>query len=103
MDQRTQDTEGIERPMTEDRRRADRRHSPVAAVPPGQPERRRSSRRHIAGAGLLAALALGGVRYQQHRPMGPADSMEDVAGDLMPEELLDDSAVVDEEIDPRAA
>jgi len=99
MDQRTQDTEGIDRQNTEDRRHADRRHSPVGARRPGQVERRRSNRRHIAGAGLLAALAFGGVRYQQHRPMDP---MEDVSRDLgMPEELLDDDAAV--EIDEREA
>jgi soluble lytic murein transglycosylase-like protein len=97
MDQRSQDTEGIDRQSIEDRRRGDRRHSPVAARPPGGVERRRSNRRHIAGAGLLAALALGGVRYQQHRPMEP---MEDMAQGLgIPEELLEDeSAAVDEEV-----
>lgn len=100
MDQRTQDTEGIDRQTAEDRRRADRRHSPVG-VRTGQVERRRSNRRHIAGAGLLAALAFGGVRYQQHRPMDP---MEDVSRDLgVPEELLDDIVdAVEEEIDERA-
>jgi soluble lytic murein transglycosylase-like protein len=106
MDQRNRDAEGIDRPSAEDRRRADRRHSPVGAVRPGQVERRRSSRRHIAGAGLLAALAFGGVRYQQHRMLDPmTDPMEDAASDLgTPEELLDDSAAVDEEdVDPREA
>jgi len=99
MDQRTQDTEGIDRQNTEDRRHANRRHSPVAVRRPGQVERRRSNRRNIAGAGLLAALAFGGVRYQQHRPMDP---MEDVSQDLdTPEELLDDDAAV--EIDEREA
>jgi soluble lytic murein transglycosylase-like protein len=103
MDQRNQDA--IDRQSAEDRRRADRRHSPVGVVRPGLVERRRSNRRHIAGAGLLAALALGGVRYQQHRPMDPLmDPMEDVSSDLgTPEELLDDSAAVDEEVDPREA
>jgi soluble lytic murein transglycosylase-like protein len=100
MDQRTKDI--IDEQMVADRRHADRRHSPVAAVRPGQVERRRSNRRHIAGAGLLAALAFGGVRYQQHRPMNP---MEDVSRDLgVPEELMDDLAdAVEEEIDERAA
>jgi len=102
MDQRTQDTEGIDRQTAEDRRHADRRHSPVAAVRSGQIERRRSNRRHIAGAGLLAALAFGGVRYQQHRPLDP---MEDVSRDLgVPEELVDDIVdAVEDEIDERAA
>ena len=59
-------------------------------------ERRRSNRRNIAGAGLLAALALGGVRYQQHRPM--TDPMEDISRDLgTPEELLEDEATAVEE------
>jgi soluble lytic murein transglycosylase-like protein len=100
MDQRTKDI--IDEQMVADRRHADRRHSPVAVVRPGQVERRRSNRRHIAGAGLLAALAFGGVRYQQHRPMNP---MEDVSRDLgVPEELMDDLAdAVEEEIDERAA
>lgn len=101
MDQRTQDTGAVDqRQSGEDRRNGDRRHSSVAAVRPGHVERRRSNRRHIAGAGLLAALAFGGVRYQQHRPMDP---MED--RDLgTPEELVDDIAdAVEEEIDARAA
>ena len=102
MDQRTQDTEGTDQQAAEDRRHGDRRHSLLAAVRPGQVERRRSNRRHIAGAGLLAALAFGGVRYQQHRPMDP---MEDVSRDLgVPEELVDDIAdAVEQEIDERAA
>lgn len=94
MDQRTQDTEAIDRQNTEDRRRANRRHSPVAVRRPGHVERRRSNRRNIAGAGLLAALAFGGVRYQQHRPMDP---MEDVSPDLVTPEA------VEEEIDEREA
>jgi hypothetical protein len=106
MDQRNQGTEAIDRQRAEDRRRADRRHSSVGVRPAGYVERRRSNRRNIAGAGLLAALALGGVRYQQHRPMDPMmDPMEDVAQDLgTPEELLnDETATVDEEIDEREA
>ena len=56
MDQRT---EGIRNEQTADERRhaADRRRS-SAGLRPGQVDRRRSDRRHIAGAGLLAALAL---------------------------------------------
>jgi len=102
MDQRTQDTGAVDQQAGEDRRHGDRRHSSVAAVRPGQVERRRSNRRHIAGAGLLAALAFGGVRYQQHRPMDP---MEDVSRDLgVPEELVDDIVdAVEEEMDARAA
>jgi len=106
MDQRNQGIEGIDRQSADDRRHADRRHSSVGVRPAGYVERRRSNRRNIAGAGLLAALALGGVRYQQHRPMDPLmDPMEDVSRDLgMPEELLDDeTAAVDEEIDEREA
>ena len=101
MDQRTQDAEGIGRQSAEDRRQDDRRHS-VGARPAGLIERRRSNRRNIAGAGLLAALAFGGVRYQQQRAMEP---MEDISTDLgVPEELLnDEGATVDEEIDEREA
>ena len=96
MDQRDPHTEGIDRNRIEDRRRADRRHSAMGVRPPGVPERRRSNRRNIAGAGLLAALALGGVRYQHHRPM--TDPMEDISQDLgTPEELLDDETQAVEE------
>lgn len=98
MDQRNQ---GIEsnRQSAEDRRSADRRHSAVSARLPGQVERRRSNRRHIAGAGLLAALAFGGVRYQQQR----MEPMDPVSLDLgIPEELLDDE-IVDEDGDGREA
>jgi hypothetical protein len=106
MDQRNQGTEGIDRQSAEDRRRADRRHSSLGVRPAGYVERRRSNRRNIAGAGLLAALALGGVRYQQHRPMDPMmDPMEDISQDLgTPEELLNDEmAAGDEEVDEREA
>ena len=101
MDQRNQNTEGINRQSAEDRRGADRRHSAVGAMRMGQVERRRSNRRNIAGAGLLAALALGGVRYQQQR----MDPMKDVSRNLgVPEELVDDIVdAVEEEIDERAA
>jgi len=100
MDQRTQDTEAVDQQAGEDRRHADRRHSSDAAVRPGQVERRRSNRRNIAGAGLLAALAFGGVRYQQHRPMDPMDASPDFG---TPEELLDPDVAVEEEIDEREA
>jgi transglycosylase-like protein with SLT domain len=107
MDQRTPDNERTDWQSAEDRRRADRRHSPVGVRPPGVlVERRRSNRRNIAGAGLLAALALGGVRYQQHRPMDPmTDPMEDVSRDLgtPPDDELDDSAAVDEALNERDA
>jgi hypothetical protein len=106
MDQRNQVDETTDRQMAEDRRRADRRHSSIGMRRPGQVERRRSNRRNMAGAGLLAALALGGVRYQQHRPIEPADPMEDVSQDLgTPEELLEDSdeASADAEMDGREA
>src|SRR5687768_4392854 len=105
MDQRNQRTEGTDR--NGDRRQDDRRHS-SAGVRPGQVERRRSNRRHIAGAGLLAALAMGGVRYQQQR----MEPMEDVSQDLgTPEELLleddeltvDDDAAANEDMDARQA
>ena len=105
MDQRDQHTEGIDRQSIEDRRRGDRRHSAVGLRPAGVPERRRSNRRQIAGAGLLAALALGGVRYQQHRPM--TDPMEDVSQNFgLPEELLEEETTVEEdqeEMDEREA
>jgi soluble lytic murein transglycosylase-like protein len=104
MDQRDRRTDGTDRQSIEDRRHADRRHSPVGSRPPGLVERRRSNRRHIAGAGLLAALALGGVRYQQHRPV-QFDPMEDVSQDLgTPEELLledDGTEVEEQELDER--
>jgi hypothetical protein len=102
MDQRSQDAEGIDRQRIEDRRHADRRHSPLGLRPPGlKVERRRSNRRHIAGAGLLAALALGGVRYQQHR-LETTDPMEDVSQDLpTPEELLNDDSAADAQVDER--
>ena len=103
MDQRNQRTEGTDRQAIEDRRHAERRHAALGALRAGQVERRRSNRR-MAGAGLLAALALGGVRYQQQR-MAP---MEDVSHDLgVPEELLlDDGAELEgdgSEVDPREA
>ena len=98
MDQRNQGSES-NRQSAEDRRSADRRHSAVGARLPGQVERRRSNRRHIAGAGLLAALAFGGVRYQQQR----MEPMDPVSLDLgIPEELLEDEAV-DEDADGREA
>jgi soluble lytic murein transglycosylase-like protein len=103
MDQRNQRTEGEDRQSVEDRRQSDRRHSFAGALRPGQAERRRSNRRHIAGAGLLAALALGGVRYQQQR----MEPMEGVSQDLgVPGELLlDDAAETEQsaELDAREA
>lgn len=103
MDQRNQRTEGTDHRNTDERRRDDRRHS-TAGVRPGQVERRRSNRRNIAGAGLMAALALGGVRYQQQRP----EPMEDVA--WAPDELLldddvesTDDLVLDGDVDAREA
>lgn len=107
MDQRNQRTEGTDHRSAEDRRRDDRRRS-MAGIRPGQVERRRSNRRNIAGAGLLAALALGGVRYHQQRP----EPMEDVSRGLgMPEELLleddelesTDDLVLDGDMDARTA
>ena len=74
---------------SDERRNSDRRQ-------PGSPalggrrrgDRRRFTRGHIAGAGLLAALALGGVRYQVQRA---ADAVEDVSEDLgLPDELTDE-------------
>jgi len=102
MDQRNQRNESTQPRSTDDRRRDDRRHS-SAGVRPGQVERRRSNRRNIAGAGLMAALALGGVRYQQQR----MEPMEDVSRDLgVPDELfLDDesSDLAIEDMDAREA
>jgi soluble lytic murein transglycosylase-like protein len=106
MDQRNQRTEGIPSGSADERRRDDRRHS-SAGIRPGQVERRRSNRRNIAGAGLMAALALGGVRYQQQR----MEPMEDVSRDLgVPDELLLDDElessedlVLDEDADAREA
>ena len=103
MDQRTQDREGLDRQSIEDRRHTDRRHSLIGVRPSGLVvERRRSNRRNIAGAGLLAALALGGVRYQQYR-LEPTDPMEDVSRDLGPPELQGDDATVDAQVDQREA
>ena len=104
MDQRNQRIEGTDHRNTDDRRRDDRRHS-AAGVRPGQVERRRSNRRNIAGAGLMAALALGGVRYHQQRP----EPMEDVSRELPDELLLEDGVestddlVLDEDGDAREA
>ena len=108
MDQRNQGTEGTDRQSADDRRRGDRtdrRHFSVGVPPSGYIERRRSNRRNIAGAGLLAALALGGVRYQQHRGMDPmTDAMEDVSGDLRtPDELLNDETAANQDLDEREA
>ena len=75
----------------DDRRSDDRRHGDRRA--PGSPTsggRRRGQRRtsHFVGAGLMAALALGGVRYQNARA---TDAMEDVSRELeLPEELEDE-------------
>ena len=92
MDQRQGRSDNDQQSADERRRRQDRRHSPIGGRLPGQVERRRSNRRHIAGAGLLAALAFGGVRYQQQR----MEPMEDVSRDLgTPEELLLDDDAVD--------
>jgi soluble lytic murein transglycosylase-like protein len=101
MDQRTERMS--QEQAAEDRRRqaADRRRN-MAGLRPGQVERRRSNRRNIAGAGLLAALALGGVRYEQQR-LHPQDPTEDISRSLqMPEDELateqetDEVAPVDE-------
>jgi soluble lytic murein transglycosylase-like protein len=73
-------------PRTEERRHGDRR----APGSPSSGGRRRAQRRtgRLAGAGLMAALALGGVRYQNTRAM---DALEDVSRDPdLPEELLDE-------------
>ena len=106
MDQRNQRIDGTDHRNTDDRRRDDRRHS-TAGVRPGQVERRRSNRRNIAGAGLMAALALGGVRYHQQRPV----PMDDVSRELgIPDELLleddvesTDELVLDGDVDAREA
>ena len=100
MDQRQGRSDNDQQSADERRRRQDRRHSPIGGRLPGQVERRRSNRRHIAGAGLLAALAFGGVRYQQQR----MEPMEDVSRDLgTPEELLLDDDAVDADGDGREA
>ena len=100
MDQRIERTRGFDQ-SAEDRRAEDRRHAAdrrrmAAGLRPGQIERRRSNRRNIAGAGLLAALALGGVRYQQQR-LHPMDRTEDISRTLgMPEELAPENDTADE-------
>ena len=81
MDHVNQDGQGVDR-RSEDRRHADRRH--VGSVAPGgrgQVERRRMNRRHLAGAGLLAALALGGVRYHEQRS-APMDEVVQLPDEL---------------------
>ena len=92
MDQLNQDVQGTDR-RQDDRRHADRRHGSAAFGGRRQVDRRRANRRKLAGAGLLAALALGGVRYHQQR----AIPMDDVAQDTtVPEELLNEDGSVDE-------
>ena len=84
MDQQHQVGEANER--TAERRHGDRR----APGSPASGGRRRGQRRtsHFVGAGLMAALALGGVRYQNARA---TDAMEDVSRELdLPEELMDE-------------
>jgi soluble lytic murein transglycosylase-like protein len=104
MDQRTDRIEGFDQ-AAEDRRHADRRRS-MARLRPGQVDRRRSNRRNIAGAGLMAALALGGVRYEQQR-LHRENPMEDISQSLgTPEELASDDEATDEEaaaVDEREA
>jgi soluble lytic murein transglycosylase-like protein len=97
MDQRT---EGIRHEQTAEERRhaADRRRN-AAGLRPGQVERRRSNRRHIAGAGLLAALALGGVRYEQQR-LHSQDPTEDISNTL---QMPDDDTATEQETDEAAA
>ena len=83
MDHVNQDGQGVDRRGQDRRHAADRRH--VGSVAPGgrvPVERRRMNRRNLAGAGLLAALALGGVRYHEQR----SAPMDDVAQGL-PDEL----------------
>ena len=102
MDQRTQHTQGSNQ-TAEDRRHADRRHSSAALHRPGQVERRRSNRRNIAGAGLLAALALGGVRYEQQR-LNPTNPIADMFQDLgTPGGLATDDETATEPVDEREA
>ena len=96
MDQRTEGTRASDQAAA-DRRSADRRRT-SAGLRPGQIDRRRANRRNIAGAGLLAALALGGVRYEQQR-LHPGTAMEDIARTIgLPdaEENTDEAAPVDE-------
>ena len=74
----------------DERRNSNDRRQPGSPVTGGRRrgDRRRFTRGHLAGAGLLAALAFGGVRYQVQRA---ADAVEDVSDDLgVPEELLDE-------------
>jgi hypothetical protein len=89
MDQQNQNTQGMERRHDMDRRHVDRRHGSSAFGGRRRVERRKMNRRHLAGAGLMAALALGGVRYHEQR----AVPMDDVAMDTLPDELLDEESV----------
>ena len=84
MDHQNQDTQGTERRHEVERRHADRRHSGSSLGGRRRVERRKMNRRHLAGAGLMAALALGGVRYHEQR----AVPMDDIAQDTLPDELL---------------
>jgi soluble lytic murein transglycosylase-like protein len=74
----------------EDRRHTDRRQ-PGSPATGGRRKGDRRRRVQLAGAGLMAALALGGVRYQTQRAM---DAAEDVAHDMdLPEELAPEDQV----------
>ena len=101
MDQRTPHSQGSTE-TAEDRRHADRRRASAAFRGAGQVERRRSNRRNIAGAGLLAALALGGVRYEQQRlnPNPIADMFQDLG---TPGGLATDDETATEPVDEREA
>ena len=73
-----------------DERRGNDRRQPGSPALGGRRrgDRRRFTRGHLAGAGLMAALALGGVRYQTQRA---ADAVEDISQDPdLPEELQDE-------------
>jgi soluble lytic murein transglycosylase-like protein len=77
----------------EDRRHTDRRQ-PGSPATGGRRKGDRRRRVQLAGAGLMAALALGGVRYQTQRAV---DAAEDVAQDMdLPEELLPEELAGDQ-------
>ena len=89
--------------QTSDRRNNDRRHGSAATGGRRTGDRRRFDRRRVAaGAGLVAALAFGGVRA--HQRLGPATEQGPIALgedelDLAPEELEDTEGLDEEEIE----
>src|SRR5688572_13415046 len=109
MEDRTQPSD----PMATDRRangrrHTERRHSSATASTASnmggrrRAERRRFDRRHMAGVGLMAALAMGGMRYQtrMEMPSPAAAPMADVLDDGNREVVEDDAEFGREDLEP---